>query len=88
VQCCVTFDAAGELVIVVRDPGPGFDVAAVPNPLEGDNLLKRSGRGVFLINQLMDTVEFTEEGRKVRMRKRKQPGALVESDADASRNSS
>jgi hypothetical protein len=69
-------------VIVVRDPGPGFDVAAVPNPLEGDNLLKRSGRGVFLINQLMDTVEFTEEGRKVRMRK--QPGALVESDADAS----
>ena len=86
VQCCVTFDAAGELVIVVRDPGPGFDVAAVPNPLEGDNLFKGSGRGVFLINQLMDTVEFTEEGRKVLMRK--QRDAMVESDADASRNSS
>jgi hypothetical protein len=38
-------------VIVVRDPGPGFDVAAVPNPLEGDNLLKGSGRGVFLIGE-------------------------------------
>jgi anti-sigma regulatory factor (Ser/Thr protein kinase) len=70
VQCCVTFDAAGELVIVVRDPGPGFDVTAVPNPLEGDNLFKGSGRGVFLINQLMDTVEFTEQGRTVLMRKR------------------
>jgi anti-sigma regulatory factor (Ser/Thr protein kinase) len=86
VQCCVTFDAAGELVIVVRDPGPGFDVAAVPNPLEGDNLFKGSGRGVFLINQLMDTVEFTEGGRKVLMRKRRD--AMVESDADVSRSPS
>jgi len=80
VQCCITFDATGELVIVVRDPGPGFDVAAVPNPLEGDNLFKGSGRGVFLINQLMDTVEFTEEGRKVLMRKQR--------NADSSRTSS
>jgi anti-sigma regulatory factor (Ser/Thr protein kinase) len=80
VQCCITFDATGELVIVVRDPGPGFDVAAVPNPLEGDNLFKGSGRGVFLINQLMDTVEFTEEGRKVLMRKQR--------NADSSRDSS
>jgi anti-sigma regulatory factor (Ser/Thr protein kinase) len=80
VQCCISIDAAGELVIVVRDPGPGFDVAAVPNPLEGDNIFKGSGRGVFLINQLMDTVEFTEEGRKVLMRKQQK--------ADAGTNSS
>ena len=86
VQCCVTFDAAGELVIVVKDPGPGFDVAAVPNPLEGDNLFKGSGRGVFLINRLMDTVEFTEEGRKVLMRKRRDP--LVGLHTDSSRNPS
>ena len=85
VQCCVTFDAAGELLIVVKDPGPGFDVTAVPNPLEGDNVLKGSGRGVFLINQLMDTVEFTEEGRKVLMRK--QRSAFVEPDAESHRNS-
>jgi anti-sigma regulatory factor (Ser/Thr protein kinase) len=79
VQCCVSFDKTGELVIVVRDPGTGFDVAAVPNPLEGDNVLKGSGRGVFLINQLMDTAEFTEGGRKVLMKKR--PSATVEADA-------
>ena len=73
-------------MIVVRDPGPGFDVAAVPNPLEGDNLFKESGRGVFLINQVMDTVEFTEEGRRVLMRK--QRDAIAEPDADASQHSS
>ncbi len=70
VQCSVTFDAAGEVVIVIRDPGPGFNVESVPNPLEGDNVLKPSGRGVFLINELMDTVEFSDEGRRVMMRKK------------------
>lgn len=70
VQCSVTFDVGGEVVIVIRDPGPGFNVSAVPNPLEGDNVLRPSGRGVFLINQLMDTVEFSDEGRRVLMRKR------------------
>jgi anti-sigma regulatory factor (Ser/Thr protein kinase) len=73
VQCCVTFDGSRELLIVIRDPGSGFDVNAVPNPLEGENLLKPSGRGVFLINQLMDTVEYTEGGRQVQMRKRRHP---------------
>jgi len=75
VQCSVAFDASGELVIVVRDPGTGFDVGAVPNPLEGANVLKSSGRGVFLINQLMDEVAFADGGREVQMRKRKGQGA-------------
>lgn len=71
VQCVVTTDAKGEVVIVVRDPGPGFDVAAVPDPLAGENLLKPSGRGVFLINQLMDKVDFADRGREVTMQKRR-----------------
>lgn len=71
VQCIVTSDAKGEVVIVVRDPGPGFDAAKVPNPLEGDNVLKASGRGVFLINQLMDEVGFADGGRVVQMKKRR-----------------
>ena len=73
VQCSVTFDASGELVIVVRDPGGGFDTAAVPNPLDVDNIMKPSGRGVFLINQLMDEVAFKDGGREVSMRKRREP---------------
>ena len=71
VQCIVTHDAAGDLTIVVRDPGPGFEVANVPNPLEGDNVFKSSGRGVFLINQLMDEVAFADGGREVQMRKKR-----------------
>ncbi|ABF41986.1 putative anti-sigma regulatory factor, serine/threonine protein kinase [Candidatus Koribacter versatilis Ellin345] len=70
VQCCVTFDDSGELVVVIKDPGPGFDVKAVPNPLEGEGLFRGSGRGVFLINKLMDTVEYADQGSKVLMRKR------------------
>ncbi|MDH4065153.1 MAG: ATP-binding protein [Acidobacteriota bacterium] len=71
VQCIVTTDARGEVVIVVRDPGSGFDAKTVPNPLEGSNVLKPSGRGVFLINQLMDRVEFADGGRELQMRKRR-----------------
>jgi anti-sigma regulatory factor (Ser/Thr protein kinase) len=70
VQCCVNVDASGALTIVVRDPGKGFDIAAVPNPLDDVNLMKAGGRGVFLINQLMDEVAFSDGGRQVQMRKK------------------
>lgn len=75
VQCVVSTDASGEVMIVVRDPGPGFDVAKVPDPLAEKNLLKPSGRGVYLINQLMDKVEFADGGREVVMQKRRTPEA-------------
>jgi anti-sigma regulatory factor (Ser/Thr protein kinase) len=70
VQCCVTIDEAGEVLIVVRDPGAGFEVAAVPSPLSASGLLRHSGRGVFLINELMDEVRYEDGGRELRMRKR------------------
>jgi anti-sigma regulatory factor (Ser/Thr protein kinase) len=72
-QCMVTIDESNEIVIVVRDPGTGFDPAKVPNPLADENILKPSGRGVFLINELMDEVAFTDGGREVQMRKRQAP---------------
>lgn len=70
VQCCVTVDAGGEVVIVVRDPGEGFDPAKVPDPLGAENIFKPSGRGVFLINGLMDQVTYADGGREIEMRKR------------------
>jgi len=70
VHCIVTVDARGEVLIVVRDPGPGFDIASVPDPKRAENLFKPSGRGIFLINQLMDEVRFADEGREIRMKKR------------------
>jgi anti-sigma regulatory factor (Ser/Thr protein kinase) len=69
VQCVLTCDASKGIVVVVRDPGPGFDPGAIPDPLAGDNMFKSSGRGVFLINQLMDEVAFHDGGREVQMRK-------------------
>jgi anti-sigma regulatory factor (Ser/Thr protein kinase) len=70
IQCCVTNDESGEVVIVIRDPGTGFDLASVPSPVEGENIFKPSGRGIYLINELMDEVRFADEGREIRMRKR------------------
>jgi anti-sigma regulatory factor (Ser/Thr protein kinase) len=69
IQCCVAVEDDGELTIVVRDPGPGFDVAAVPDPLAGAGPTKTSGRGVFLINQFMDEVRYEDQGRELRMKK-------------------
>jgi serine/threonine-protein kinase RsbW len=50
--------------IRVRDEGPGFDPAAVPDPLAPENLLKGSGRGIFLIRSFMDEMNLqrAEEG--------------------------
>jgi anti-sigma regulatory factor (Ser/Thr protein kinase) len=69
-QCSVTVDTSGEVVITVRDSGTGFDPAKVANPLDPANLLKSSGRGIFLISGLMDSVEFADGGRELQMRKR------------------
>jgi anti-sigma regulatory factor (Ser/Thr protein kinase) len=70
VQCVVNCDTDGEVLIVARDPGSGFDATTLPDPLAGENVLKVSGRGIFLINQLMDEVAFEDGGRELRMRKR------------------
>ena len=42
------------IVIRVRDEGPGFDPETVSDPLAPENLLKASGRGIFLIRSFMD----------------------------------
>lgn len=70
-QCSVVCDAEGEILITVRDPGTGFDPGQVPDPLDPANVLKPSGRGIFLINGLMDDVRFADGGRELRMRKKK-----------------
>jgi anti-sigma regulatory factor (Ser/Thr protein kinase) len=70
IQCCVAVDQTGAVTVVVRDPGSGFDTAAIPDPLDPANVLKPGGRGVFLINRLMDDVRFSDGGRAVEMRKR------------------
>ena len=60
------------ITIRVDDEGPGFNAAALPNPLEDENLLKEHGRGVFLIRSLMDDVRFlnSQKGSAVVMKVR------------------
>ncbi len=65
--------AANTLEIEVSDQGEGFDSASVPDPTEPANLLKTSGRGIFLMRSFMDQVEWLarpEGGTTVRMVKR------------------
>jgi serine/threonine-protein kinase RsbW len=69
VECCVACDEAHGMLIVVRDPGPGFDPAAVASPIVGENIYSNHGRGIYLINQLMDEVRFERGGSEIRMRK-------------------
>ncbi|MGH9372129.1 MAG: ATP-binding protein [Vicinamibacterales bacterium] len=70
-QCAVSCDASGEVVITVSDPGSGFDPSTLADPLDPANVLKPSGRGIFLINGLMDDVRFSDGGRVLHMRKKK-----------------
>lgn len=57
----------GKIISTVRDEGDGFDPEAdTSDPLSEENLLKQSGRGIFLIRQISDKTEFLESGRVVR----------------------
>ena len=47
------------LTIVVGDEGDGFDPAALPDPLAGENLLRGSGRGVMLMQAFMDEFQIS-----------------------------
>ena len=55
------------LAVRVSDEGCGFDLDAIPDPTCPENLLKVGGRGVFLIRQLSDTVQFHNNGATVEM---------------------
>ncbi len=55
----VSFDSTPDaLTVAVRDEGLGLDPATLPDPLAPENLLKQSGRGIFLIRTFMDEVRF------------------------------
>ncbi len=58
-----------EIEISIEDEGEGFDIKKIPDPTQGENLVKESGRGVYLIKHLMDKVTYEEGGRKVVMMK-------------------
>lgn len=56
-----------EIVVRVTDQGRGFDPSAVPDPTLPANLSRPGGRGIFLIRNLMDFVEFNPQGNSITM---------------------
>ena len=60
---------ANDLVITIRDQGKGMDLSRIPNPLAPENLLKTSGRGIFLMRSFMDVVEIrpSQTGTELKM---------------------
>ena len=67
VECVVACDEQRGILIIVRDPGEGFDPNAIPTCTLGENLYSNHGRGIFLINQLMDEVQFHKNGTEIHM---------------------
>jgi serine/threonine-protein kinase RsbW len=49
-----------DLKISIADEGKGFDPSKVPDPLKEENLLRGTGRGIFLIRSLVDEVHFRQ----------------------------
>jgi serine/threonine-protein kinase RsbW len=73
VRVCCGCDASGGVVVTVKDEGEGFDPSGVPVPVTGELLSSDHGRGIYLINHLMDDVHFEGEGREIHMRKHGKP---------------
>ena len=70
IECDVACDENHRMLIVVRDPGEGFDPSNIPNPVIGENLYSSHGRGIYLINQLMDEVKYLKNGTEIQMIKK------------------
>jgi serine/threonine-protein kinase RsbW len=60
-QICVSFENTGaSLVFKIADEGKGLDPQTLPDPREPENLLRGTGRGIFLIRSFMDEVHFRQ----------------------------
>lgn len=67
INCRIQF--CGEVSIIVKDEGRGFDPSKVPDPTVAANLKAKHGRGIYLMRALMDEVHFEQGGVEVHMRK-------------------
>lgn len=55
------------LNIIVRDEGKGFNPGIIPDPTSPENIENLHGRGVYLMNNLADDIEFNTDGNQVTM---------------------
>jgi serine/threonine-protein kinase RsbW len=71
VRICVGLQSDCGVLIIVKDAGSGFDPTRLPNPVMGENLFRSHGRGIYLINQVMQDVKFSfDHGTAIHMRRK------------------
>lgn len=56
-----------QAAFMVSDEGPGFDFEHLPDPTSPENIDKLGGRGIFLMKHLADEIQFSDEGRQVKL---------------------
>lgn len=77
-----------EARFTVEDEGEGFNVKEIPDPCDVENLFKTSGRGVLLIQNIMDEVQYSERGNRVTMVKKPDAETRIHRDAETKNNNS
>ncbi len=58
-------EKSNQIAFQISDDGPGFDVNSLPDPTAPENIMKLGGRGVFLMQQLSDDIQFKDNGSTV-----------------------
>lgn len=66
VEVLITMDG-DEMKVEVTDEGEGFDPSSVPDPTRPVNIEELSGRGIFLMSKLADSIKFNKAGNRVTM---------------------
>jgi serine/threonine-protein kinase RsbW len=56
-----------QVIITITDEGDGFNPEEVPDPLVEQNLLKPSGRGLYLMREYADDVQYNEKGNQLKL---------------------
>ena len=85
-QISASFENTGKsLVITVTDQGEGLDPAKIPDPLAPENLLRGTGRGIFLMRSFLDEVHFRQlhPGTELTLVKYLNPAESTEADQNS-----
>ena len=60
-------DSEKEYIFTIIDEGVGFDFENIPDPTHPDNIEKPDGRGIFIMKNLADKVEFIDNGKQIKI---------------------
>jgi serine/threonine-protein kinase RsbW len=57
-----------ELHVEIYDEGEGFDLSNVENPTKRENIKRESGRGIYIIKSLSDSLQYNKKGNSVQLK--------------------